>query len=263
MASRTSHIKLHPPARLFNRSLAMTLRTFPRSLHIPIAVAIPANIAPSNIQLHHPAANRRPERNVDLILKITPRLRPSRHRLAPAASKNAGENILESAASTTRTSAPTAAASSFKQIRKIKPAKINVARPTRLPPSTRKAAAKITRPRSRLPTAASISIRRSRIDAVRIKSQLIVNLPLLGIAKNIVRLGQSLKLFLRRLIPRVNVRMILASKLPKRLADIIRRRRLLYSQHTVIIFVFSLSSHLDFSIFTRLYRISLRREYPS
>src|ERR1700688_1462397 len=98
MASRTSHIKLHPPAGLLYRPLAMALRTLPRSLNIPIAVAIPAHIAPSDIQLHYPAANRRPERNVDLIFKISPRLRTLRHRLASAAtSKNAGENVLESA----------------------------------------------------------------------------------------------------------------------------------------------------------------------
>src|SRR6266851_8593469 len=65
MASRAGDVELHPAARLFNRPLAMTLRTLPGSFDEAIAVAVPTDIVPGDIQLHHPATDRRPERHVD------------------------------------------------------------------------------------------------------------------------------------------------------------------------------------------------------
>src|SRR5271169_4773016 len=98
MAARTGNVKLHPATRLLDRSLAMTLRTLSRSFNVAIAVAVSADIAPRDIQLHHPAADCRPEWHVDLILKIAARFGAFVDGLAAsAASKNAGENIAEAA----------------------------------------------------------------------------------------------------------------------------------------------------------------------
>src|SRR5208337_3364694 len=94
MAARASDIEFHPPAGLLNRPFAVALRTYPRSFDISIAVAVSANIAARDIELHHPAANRRPERHVDLVLEIASRLRSLLGSLtASASSKNAGKNI--------------------------------------------------------------------------------------------------------------------------------------------------------------------------
>ena len=134
------------------------------------------------------------------------------------------------------------AARAFEQIGKIKPAKIDVARPARLPSASRKPSAKIRRP-PRLPAAARIGLRRSRIDVVGVKPKLVVNLPLLGIAENVVGLGKSLELFFRRLVARIDVRMILARKFAKRLADVVGRGGLLYAKNAVIVFIFGLGGH--------------------
>src|ERR1019366_1297650 len=99
MASGTGDVELHPAARLLDRPLAMTLKTLPRRLDEAIAAAVPADIAPGDIELHHAAANRRPEGHVDLVLQIAARLRAGLGCLAtPAATEDAGENIAEPSA---------------------------------------------------------------------------------------------------------------------------------------------------------------------
>jgi hypothetical protein len=242
MASRASDVELHPPARLLDRPLAMTLRTLPRSFDISIAVAVSANIAPRDIELHHAAANRRPERHIDLVLKIAARCRALLGRLtAPAASENVGEDIAESAAPAARRLAP-ASARPLEQVRKIKAAEIDVAgppggRPPGKPPPKSPEA-------PRLSAAACVRLRRSRIDIVGVKPELVVNLPLLGIAENVVGFGKSLELFFRRFVARIDVRMILARKFAERLADVVDGGRLLHAKNSVIVFIFGLGGHV-------------------
>src|SRR5260370_39756365 len=97
-SSRAGDIRLYPAASLFDRPLAMTLRTLSRSLDLSITVAASANIAPGDIQLHHSAPDRRPERHVDLVLKIAAGFRSLVDRLTAAATgENAGEDIAEPA----------------------------------------------------------------------------------------------------------------------------------------------------------------------
>src|SRR5580704_939083 len=144
MTSRTSDVELHSPASLFDRPLAMTLRTLTRSFDVAVTMAISADIAPRNIQLHHAAADRRPERHVDLVFQVAARLRTLVGRFtAPAAGENVGENILEPATAAAGCFPSTAAARALEQIGKIKAPEINVARSSRLPPSARKASGKI------------------------------------------------------------------------------------------------------------------------
>ena len=56
-----------------------------------------------------------------------------------------------------------------------------------------------------------------RIDVVGIKSQLIVDLALLGIAENVVGFRDRLELFFGRLISRIYIRVIFAGQLAKAL----------------------------------------------
>src|SRR5260370_26321914 len=90
MAPRAGHIELHPSAGLSSRPLAMTLRTLSRSFDRPVAVAIPADITPGDIQLHHSAADRRPERHVDLVLEIAARFPTVVDRLTASAAREMG-----------------------------------------------------------------------------------------------------------------------------------------------------------------------------
>src|ERR1019366_983273 len=83
---------------------------------------------------------------------------------------------------------------------------------------------------------ARVSFRRRRIDVVRIEPKLVVNLPLLRVAQHVVRLGDLFKLLLGLLVSRVHIRMVFAREFAERLADLFRRRILLYSKRAVIIF---------------------------
>ena len=243
MTARAGDIELHATAssaRLLDRPFAVTLRTLPRPLGVSIAMAVSTNVAPSNIELHHPAADRRPERHVDLVFKIAARLRTLiGHLAAAAASEDAGKNILEPPTSPAG-SFSAAGASAFKEIGEVKAAEIDVALSAGRP-ATREASRKVAGPG--LSAAARIRVRGSRIDVVGIKPKLIVNLPLFRIAEDVIRLGKSLELFLGSFVARIYIRMILAGKLAKRLANVVDGRRLLYPKNAVIIFIFGLGGH--------------------
>ncbi len=88
------------------------------------------------------------------------------------------------------------------------------------------------------------------IDVVGIKTELVVNLPLLGIAQNVVGFREGLELFLGSFVPGIYVRMIFAGKFAERLANVVRRGRLLYPEKFVIIF-FSGGCHRLVAISTR------------
>jgi hypothetical protein len=219
----------------------MTLRTYSRSLDVAVAVTISADIASRDVDLHHPAADRGPERNIDLVLKIGPRLRPLVHGLtARAARKDVGEDVAKPAARAART-LTASPARALKQIRKIKAPEVDIAGSARGAPSARKSSRKVAS--ARLPATASVGLRRSRINIVGIEPQLIVNLPLLGVAEDVIGFRKSLELFFSSLVPGINVRMVLACKLAKRLANVVRRCGLLYTENGIIIFIFGCGGH--------------------
>src|SRR3981189_1867831 len=95
-------------------------------------------------------------------------------------------------------------------------------------------------------TPRSRSLRRRRIDVVRVEAKLVINLPLLLVAQNIVGFRDLLELLLRLLVPRIHVRVILARSLAKLLANLVRGRRLLYTQCAVVILCLCRHSLLPF-----------------
>src|SRR5580692_5905500 len=194
-----------------------------------------AKVAPSNVQPHDAAPDRRPEGDVDLVFQIRPRLRPFVRRAATAA-EHTGEDILEASASGAG-GFPTATAT-FEQVGEIKAAEIKIcalpARARRLP--AREPSGKSAGRPSGSAARAGIGIRRRGINVVRIKPKLVVNLALLGIAQDIVGFRKRLELLLRGLVSRIDVGMVLARKFAERFANVLGGGRLFYAKRGVVVF---------------------------
>src|SRR5271165_2762830 len=232
VAARTLHIELHPAAGLRDLSTTAALRTFARRFDRSLAVTVGAHVLPRDVQPHHAAADCRPEGNVDLIFKVTARLRAFFGLSSAAAStENRPEDIAEAAGATAGAAASLAAAGRvIDQVGEIEPAKVEGnALSAGLSAASRKAAA------VGAAAGAGVGFCRRRIDVVGIEPDLIVNLALLGIAQNFVGLRQSLELLLSRFVPGIDVGMVLARKFAKRLADVLGGGRLLYPENLVIV----------------------------
>src|SRR5262249_23823695 len=91
-------------------------------------------------------------------------------------------------------------------------------------------------------TGPSIGLCRRGIDVVGVETNLIVDLALLGIAENVIGLGDLLESLFCFLVAGIDVGMILARKFAESFANLVRRGVLLDAQRCVIIF--ALSSHL-------------------
>src|SRR5207302_8539434 len=89
-------------------------------------------------------------------------------------------------------------------------------------------AAKATRAKT---SASGVGFGRGRIDVVGIETELVVNLALLGIAKNVVGLGDFFEPLLRLFVTGIDVRMVLARQLAEGFADFLRRGVLLHAQN--------------------------------
>ena len=87
--------------------------------------------------------------------------------------------------------------------------------------------------RPRLSAAARISLRRRRVNIVRVEPDLVVDFPLL---ENVVGFRERLEFLFRRFVPRVYVRMVFASQFAERLANVVRRSRLFYAEDVVVVF---------------------------
>ena len=83
VAARTRHVELHASAGLRDLSGAVALRAFSRRFDVTLPVAIRTNVVPGDVQPHHAAADRRPERNIDLIFEIGARLWSTSSAAAP------------------------------------------------------------------------------------------------------------------------------------------------------------------------------------
>ena len=112
-------------------------------------------------------------------------------------------------------------------------------------PASREASAKVAGAGPRLSAAARVGLGRGRIDIVGIEPELVVDLPLFGIAEDVVGLGKRLKLFFSGFVARIDVRMILACQFAERLADLVGGSGLLYAENAVVVFVFGLGGHVS------------------
>src|SRR5215469_10014151 len=232
-APRALDIELHPSAHLRHLPRAMALRTLNASARSRLTFASRANLLPLNLQLRHSTPHRSPEVHCDLVLKISSRLRPAGS-FPAGPRKHLTEDVFKAAKTSTRL----LLSSTRLKVRKIKPAKVE--RNLLRAPTTPCAARKSTIP------ATSRSLRRRRVDVVRVEAELIIDLPLLLIAQNIVCLGDLLELLLSLLVSRIHIRVILARKFAKRFANLLRRRRLLDPKYPVIIFRLCRHSLLPF-----------------
>src|SRR6185437_5913097 len=99
-ASRTRYVELHAVGALLDRPFTVALRANTRLLDVAAAMAIAADILARDVQPHHSAADRRPERHVHLVFEIAARLRPLlRRSSASTAAKHAGEDVAETSTS--------------------------------------------------------------------------------------------------------------------------------------------------------------------
>ena len=100
-ATRARSIEFHTTARLRNLPAAMALRTGLRSAHRSLSMTLRTGLKMCDIQLQHGAADRVPEADVDLILKVIVWLRLTLHRRTTAASataEDAGKDVTKAAA---------------------------------------------------------------------------------------------------------------------------------------------------------------------
>ena len=91
-----------------------------------------------------------------------------------------------------------------------------------------------TREGSAVAAGPGIGLGSGRVDVVGVEANLIVDLALLGITKNVVRFRKSLELLLRGLVPGIHVGVIFTRKFAECLADFVRRGGLLHAQNFVI-----------------------------
>src|SRR5215472_5587281 len=207
MAAWTLDIELHSAAGLSDLSCAIAFRTLARSFQRTLPVALRANVLSGDIEAHDAAADRRPEGNVHLVFEVGAGLRALGLRSsATAPAEHRTEDVAEAS---TSARAFLTADGVVHQVGEVESTEIEVdsALPARLSSagiSTRKSA-KSARASGSPP---GVGFGGRRVDVVGIKSDLIVNLPLLGVAENIVGFRDRLKLLFSGLIPGIDVRMV-------------------------------------------------------
>src|SRR2546427_1284883 len=230
VAARASHVELHASTGLFDRPLALTLRTYARGFDIAISVTIAADIAAGEIQPHDASADRRPERHVHLVFEVGTRLRAFLRGGAAASAENSGEDVAETSRASTSSPAP----SSFEQIGEIEPSEVEV---RALTAGSGLAVGKPSESTGAGWAATRISLSRRWINIVRVEAELVVNLALLGIAEYVVSFGEGLKFFFGSFVSGIDVRMIFARKLAECLADVLGGGGLFYAEDFVIVFL--------------------------
>ncbi len=98
VAAGALHVELHASAGLRDLARTVALRTFAGSFESTLAVALRADILARDVETHDAAADRRPERDVDLIFEIGAGLGTFFGRRAPASAEDGAEDVAEAAA---------------------------------------------------------------------------------------------------------------------------------------------------------------------
>src|SRR5712692_2123661 len=227
VAAGTGHIELHPAPSLGDLTFPAALRASASGLDKTVSVAMGAGVVPADGQAHHPAADSGPEGNIYLIFEVGAGLGSFRCRPATPA-KDAGKDVAESA----RTACLPASAS-LEEIGEVEPVEVKVRALGSA--ATRLIAWEAARKSSGAPARAGIGFSCGRIDIVGIKTDLVVDLALFGIAQDIVGLGDGLEFLFRRFVAGIHVGVILASKLAERLANLLGRGGFLHTEEFVVV----------------------------
>src|SRR4029077_12916408 len=169
-------------------------------------MAISADIAAGNVQSHHAAPDRGPERDVNLVFQVRARFRAFSSGRSPTSAKNSGENVAEAAAS--RAAGSPARTPAFEHVRKVEAAEIKVG--TLAASASRLASRETSESASSSWAATRIGVGGGWIDVVRIEAKLVVDLALFGITQDVIGLGHGLELFFRRFVTRIDVGMVFA-----------------------------------------------------
>src|SRR5271165_5892262 len=238
-AARTGNVELHTAALLRDVSLAVALRTFAGLLDKALPATMSADLEARNVKLQLGALDRLPEADVDLIFQVGAGL-GMLHRLGCAAPvEDAGEDIAETTAAAA--GAPSGSAGAlFSEIGEVEAAEVKrnfLGIGARSAGARACALARTSKPACAEAATASVRLGRRGINVVRVEAELVVDLALLGIAEDVVGLGDLLELLLGRLVPRIHVGVVLAREFAERLADLLRRRGLLDPEVAVIIFL--------------------------
>src|SRR5262249_51827650 len=137
---------------------------------------------------------------------------------APTSAKHVGEDVAKTAAS--RVGFPTAATpGAFEHIGEVKAAEVEVGAATARSLAAREPAEGSGS--GTLRACPRVSFGGRGIDVVGIEAELVVNLALLRIAQYVVGFRDCLELFFCSLIPRVDVRVVLARQFAERLAYLV------------------------------------------
>ena len=180
-APRARYRELHTPAGLLDCAFAMTLRTDARLLDVAAAVAIRANVLARDIQTHYPAANRRPEGHVHLIFEIAARFGTSLS--SGRASVSSAEHAREDVAKSTASCSAAPATRTFEHVSEIKAAEVESAGAS---PASGLSAGKSAKTSGPGWSTARVGLGGCGIDVVGIKTELVVNFALFGIAQNVI-----------------------------------------------------------------------------
>src|SRR6266404_4997201 len=190
VAAWALHVELHASAGLRDLSTAVALGTRSHSADRSFAAAIATGVLTRDVDAHYRAANRVPEPDIDLVLKIRPRFRMCADSSPGTASaKHAGENIAEAAATT---AGALSASSAAAEIGKIKSAEIKWRALAAGTAAWRRSIAESARAKTSAPR---VGLCGGRIDIVGLEAELIEYLALLGIAQNVIGFGEFFELF--------------------------------------------------------------------
>ncbi len=222
--ARALDIELHPAAHLRHLAAAVALRALHAAALDATSLAGIALLLALDLQAGNPAADSRPEVDLDLVFEVGSRLRSP---CLSTAVEHSAEDVPEagpksSAAFRRRTPAPAPAT----EVREVEPTEVE--RHTLTTTAT-------ARLRSSASTAAGVCFRRCRVDRIGVEAKLVVDLALLFVTQDVVRLRDLFELLFGLFVVRVYVRMVFARQLPECLAHLVGRGGLFHAKRAVVV----------------------------
>src|SRR5712664_483705 len=195
-ATRARNVETHLAGGLLDGSAAVANRARLRRSDRARAMAGFAGVQPRDLQLLHPAADRIPKINFDLVFQVAAGflLRLHGAPAATAAAKELAEKVAEAACAGTFAS----------RAAKVESAEVEAHRGFVI--------------------ASAAGRRGSWMEIVAVEAVLFVHLPLLGVGEDVVGFRKLLEFFLGGFIAGIEVRMIFAGKFAESVANVLRTR---------------------------------------